>query len=165
MKKLLILSIVFSIFISCGTENKKSYLIKDVILTAEGPLFDGPNTLQANHLIDLNAIESGLNAEQISSVRITKASISSEDSTVFDKVRNFVLQLTAADAKMERIAVLNPVQKGIKQAELNVSSESELKDNFSQKEITLILDADLIGDMESNLTYTGSFEFEITYKK
>jgi hypothetical protein len=165
MKKLLILSIVFSIFISCGTENKKSYLIKDVILTAEGQLFDGPNTLQANHLIDLNAIESGLNAEQISGVRITKASISTEDSTGFDKVRNFVLQLTAADAKMERIAVLNPVQKGIKQAELNVSAESELKDNFSQKEITLILDADLIGDMESNLTYTGSFEFEITYKK
>lgn len=165
MRKLLILSIVVSIFISCGTENKKSYLIKDVILTAEGPLFDGPNTLQANHLIDLNAIESGLNAEQISGVRITKASISTEDSTGFDKVRNFVLQLTAADAKMERIAVLNPVQKGIKQAELNVSAESELKDNFSQKEITLILDADLIGDMESNLTYTGSFEFEITYKK
>ncbi len=163
MRKLLILSIV--IFISCGTENKKSYLIKDVILTAEGPLFDGPNTLQANHLIDLNAIESGLNAEQISGVRITKASISTEDSTGFDKVRNFVLQLTAADAKMERIAVLNPVQKVIKQAELNVSAESELKDNFSQKEITLILDADLIGDMESNLTYTGSFEFEITYKK
>ena len=165
MKKFLILSIVFSFFFSCGTETKKAYLIKDVILTAEGPLFDGPNTLQANHLIDLNAIESGLNAEQISGVRITKASISTEDSTGFDKVRNFVLQLTAADAKMERIAVLNPVQKGIKQAELNVSAESELKDNFSQKEITLILDADLIGDMESNLTYTGSFEFEITYKK
>jgi hypothetical protein len=165
MKKLLILSILFSIFFSCGTETKKSYLIKDVILTAEGPLFDGPNTLQANHIIDLNAIESGLNAEQISGVRITKASIATEDSTGFDKVRNFVLQLTAADAKMERIAVLNPVQKGIKQAELNVSAESDLKDNFSQKEITLILDADLIGDMESNLTYTGSFEFEITYKK
>jgi hypothetical protein len=165
MKKLLILSIVFSFFFSCGTETKKSYFIKDVILTAEGPLFDGPNTLQANHIIDLNAIESGLNVEQISAVKITKASIATKDSTGFDKVRNFVLQLTAADAKMERIAVLNPVQKGIKQAELNVSAESELKDNFSQKEITLILDADLIGDMEDNLTYTGNFEFEITYKK
>ncbi len=165
MKKLTILSIVFFIFFSCANESKKSYLIKDVILTAEGPLFDGPNTLQANHLIDLNAIENGLNAEQISGVSITKASITTENSTGFDKVRNFVLQLTSADAKMERIAVLNPVQKGIKKAELNVSSVGELKDNFSQKEITLILDADLIGDMENNLTYTGSFEFEITYKK
>lgn len=165
MKKITLLLFLSTVLFSCGTESKKTYVIKDVKLTAEGPLFDGPNTLQANHLIDLNAIESGLNAEQISGVRITKASISTEDSTGFDKVRNFVLQLTAADAKMERIAVLNPVQKGIKQAELNVSSESDLIDNFSQKEITLILDADLIGDMESNLTYTGSFEFEITYKK
>jgi hypothetical protein len=165
MRKLTIVCIALILFCACGTESKKTYFIKDAILTADGPLFDGPNTLQTNHIIDLSSLEPGLSPDQITGVKITKATISTDDSVGFDQIRNFVLQLTAADAKMEKIAVLNPVQKGLKTVDLSVSSEGELKDNFTQKEIILILDADLIGDKEDNLSYKGSFEFEITYKK
>ena len=45
------------------------------------------------------------------------------------------------------------------------AAEADLTDNFKQKEMIIILDADLEGDRDDNLTYTGNFEFEITYKK
>ncbi len=166
MKHYFLLSISFLILCcSCGEATKKTYRINQIDLTVEGPLFDGPNTLQATHVIDLNAIEPNLKADQIEAVKLIKANISTQDSIGFNNIRNFVLQLTSSDAKMEKVAVLNPVEKNLKEVTLNPSAESELLDNFQQKEIILILDADIEGDSENNLTYQGNFEFEITYKK
>jgi hypothetical protein len=48
---------------------------------------------------------------------------------------------------------------------LTPAAEAELTDNFKQKELIIILDADLEGDRDESLTYSGNFEFEITYKK
>lgn len=165
MKKLIILFLALICLGACKEGTKKTYKINQIDLTVEGPLFDGPNTLQATHIIDLNSIESGLTGNQIEAVRLVKADISTQDSIGFNNIRNFVLQLTSADAKMEKVAVLNPVEKNQKTVALNPSAESELLDNFQQKEIMLILDADIEGDSENNLTYQGNFEFEITYKK
>jgi hypothetical protein len=150
---------------SCSEGLKTRYVIESIELTAEGPLFDGPNTMQATHAIDLNSIEAGLKAEQIESVKLTKATISSSEGESFDSIRNFVLQFTSADAKMQKAGVLNPVPKNTASVELTPAAEAELADNFKQKEMIIILDADLEGDRDDNLTYTGNFEFEITYKK
>ncbi len=150
---------------SCSEGLKKQYVIENLELTAEGPLFDGPNTMQGTHSIDLSSIANGLKAEQIESVKLTKASVSTTDSVAFNSIRNFVLQFTSADAKMQKAGVLNPIPKNMSSVELTPAAESELADNFKQKEIIIILDADLEGDRDENLTYTGNFEFEITYKK
>jgi hypothetical protein len=165
MKKIFYLLVSALLFSACQQGEKKIYVIKNVDLIAEGPLFDGPNTLQAKHVIDLNQIETGLDASKLEAVKLVKAEVSTQDSTGFDLIRNFVLQLTSSDAKMEKVAVLNPVEKGNKKVNLNPASEGELLDNFQQKEIIIILDADLIGDKDENLMYRGDFEFEITYKK
>jgi hypothetical protein len=76
-----------------------------------------------------------------------------------------VLQFTSADAKMQKAGVLNPVPQNMSPVELTPSAEADLTDNFKQKELIIILDADLEGDRDESLTYTGNFEFEITYKK
>ncbi|MFM7233049.1 MAG: hypothetical protein ACKO7B_05715 [Flavobacteriales bacterium] len=165
MKKICYLFLALLSLASCSEGIKKSYTIDGIELTAEGPLFDGPNTLQATHTIDLNKIENGLKAEQIESVKLMKASVSTNDSSAFNSVRNFVLQFTSSDAKMQKAGVLNPVPKNTPTVDLTPSAEAEMTDNFKQKEIILILDADLEGDRDDNLTYTGDFEFEITYKK
>lgn len=165
MKKVLPLLLLALLFASCKETIKKNYLIKDISITAEGPLFDGPNTMQATHAIDLNAFESGITTEQIESVKLTRAEISTGDSLAFNNIRSFVLQFTAADAKMQKAGVLNPVPKDSPLVQILPAAEAELKDNFQQKEIIIILDADLEGDLDANLTYTGNFEFEITYKK
>jgi len=156
---------VLFVLSSCQEDLKKVYVMKDIQLMAEGPLFDGPNTLQANYTIDLNQIEEGLDPAKIKSVKLKKAEVSTEDSLGFDNVRNFVLQLTSSDTQMEKIAVLNPVEKGAQKVNLSASEECDLLDNFQQREIIIILDADIVGDMESNLSYKGNFEFEITYNK
>lgn len=164
MNRLLVILALFFLA-SCSEGTKKIYTIEGVELVAEGPLFDGPNTLQASHIIDFNKIESGVKAEQIESVKLVKATVSTTDSAAFNSVRNFVLQFTSTDAKMQKAGVLNPVPKNTSTVELTPAAEAELTDNFKQKEIIIILDADLEGDRDDNLTYTGNFEFEITYKK
>ena len=165
MKKLLFIPLAIVLLSSCKDASKKTYSIKDVAITAEGPLFDGPNTMQATHAINLNDIESGLLPEHIKSVKLTKAELITEDSIAFNNIRNFVLQFTAADAPMQKAGVLNPVPKNSSTVQISPAAEAELKDNFLQKEMVIILDADLEGDRDENLTYTGNFEFEITYKK
>ena len=162
---MLSIAIVVALLSSCKDASKKTYSIKDATITAEGPLFDGPNTMQATHAINLNDIEAGLLPEHIESVKLTKAELSTDDSVAFNNIRNFVLQFTAADAPMQKAGVLNPVPKNASNVEISPAAEAELKDNFLQKEMVIILDADLEGDRDENLTCTGNFEFEITYKK
>ena len=80
MKYYFLLSISFLILCcSCGEATKKTYRINQIDLTVEGPLFDGPNTLQATHVIDLNAIEPNLKADQIEAVKLIKANISTHN--------------------------------------------------------------------------------------
>lgn len=165
MKNVLPLLIAIALLSSCSEGITKKYTIDNIDVSVEGPLFDGPNTMQASHSIDLSKIEAGLLPEHIQAVKLTKATVSTNDSAAFNGVRNFVLQFTSSDAKMQKAGVLNPVPKNISTVELTPAAEAELTDNFKQKEMIIILDADLEGDREENLTYTGNFEFEITYKK
>jgi len=165
MKKLLSIALVIAALSSCKDASKKTYSIQDVAIMAEGPLFDGPNTMQAMHTINLNDIEGGLLPEHIKSVKLTKAEVSTDDSVAFNNIRNFVLQFTAADAQMQKAGVLNPVPKNTASVQISPAAEAELKDNFQQSKMYIVLDADLEGDRDENLIYTGNFEFEITYKK
>jgi hypothetical protein len=165
MKKYLLLLVLATALFSCSEGVKTTYSIENIELTAEGPLFDGPNTMQATHSIDLSKLDSGIKPEQIESVKLTKASVTTDDSLAFNSIRNFVLQFTSSDAKMQKAGVLNPVPKNTATVELSPAAEAELGENFKQSEIIIILDADLEGDRDENLTYTGNFEFEITYKK
>jgi len=166
MKYSLFLSALFLIFLSsCGTEIKKNYIINDVKLFAEGPLFDGPNTLQANYSLDLASVDPALVQENIKSVKLVKAQISTSDSLGFDRIRSLVFQATSADVGLQQLAVINPIPKELKTAILTPSSIADMKELFRQKQITLILDADLEGDLEENLEYLGNFEFEIVYNQ
>ena len=165
MKNIILLFLGVALLASCSEGITKKYTIDNIDVTVEGPLFDGPNTMQATHSIDLSTIEAGLLPEHIQSVKLTKASVITADSASFNGVRNFVLQFTSADAKMQKAGVLNPVPQNTSPVELTPSAEADLTDNFKQKELIIILDADLEGDRDESLTYTGNFEFEITYKK
>ncbi|MFN5620812.1 MAG: lipoprotein, partial [Flavobacteriales bacterium] len=126
MKKHFLILLIALALASCSEGIKSKYAIENLELTVEGPLFDGPNTLQATHALDLSRIDAGMKAEHIESVKLTKASVSTTDSAAFNSVRNFVLQLTSADAKMQKAGVLNPVAKNTSTVELAPAAESEL---------------------------------------
>lgn len=150
---------------SCGTEVRKNYTINNINLKAEGPLFDGPNTLQASHVVDLTSIDPELKSDRIKSVRLIKASVTTTDSIGFDRIRSLVFQITSANEGLQQLAVLNPVPDGINTADLNPSTEADVKKLFGQNELTFVLDTDLEGDQDENLEYSGNFEFEIVYKQ
>lgn len=150
---------------SCGTEVRKNYTINNINLKAEGPLFDGPNTLQASHVFDLTSIDPELKSDRIKSVRLIKASVTTTDSIGFDRIRSLVFQITSANEGLQQLAVLNPVPDGINTADLNPSTEADVKKLFGQNELTFVLDADLEGDQDENMEYSGNFEFEIVYKQ
>lgn len=150
---------------SCGTEVRKNYTINNINLKAEGPLFDGPNTLQASHVVDLTSIDPELKSDRIKSVRLIKASVTTTDSIGFDRIRSLVFQITSANEGLQQLAVLNPVPDGINTADLNPSTEADVRKLFGQNELTFVLDADLEGDQDENMEYSGNFEFEIVYKQ
>jgi hypothetical protein len=150
---------------SCGKEAKKNYVIQKVKLQAEGPLFDGSNTLQASYPLDLTALEPGLTADKVKHVKLISAEVLTTDSLGFDGIRSMSFTVTAADAKMQQLAVLNPMPKGISIAKLAPSTEADVKDLFKQNELILIVDVDLEGDLDGNLEYEGNFVFEVLYKQ
>ena len=165
MKKSIVAFCVCIVLASCNEEVTKKYWKKDIPITATAPLFDGPNTLQAQFPFDAKDIDTTLLQENIERVKLSKVIITTSETSGFDSVRNFVLQFASANAAMEKAGVLNPVPKGVQSVDLIPSAETDLGEHFKQSEITIVLDADLEGDREEDLTFTGSMEFEITYKK
>jgi len=163
MKKIVFSLIILTLFTSCKERVTKKFLISDIPMVAEAPLFDGPNTLQAQFLFDPKTIDPALSYDDIEHVTISRAEITASDSSGFDQIRNMVLQFTSANAAMQKAGVLNPVPKGVRNISINPSAETELTEHFKQSEITIVLDADLEGDREEALTMSGSFEFEIKY--
>lgn len=149
------------LYASCTESEKKNYTPEQIFLVAEGPLFDGPNTLQGTLPINISDIK----PEEITSVKLTKAEITTADSAGFNRIRNMVLQLSANNAAMQKAGVLNPVPKDKNSVLIQPFGEADLKDVFKQSEMFVILDADLEGNMDENLNYSCKLEFEITYKK
>jgi hypothetical protein len=154
-----------SILSSCSDSEVRNYGIAHISVAVDGPLYDGPSTLQAVHPLNLADIDAALQAENIESVKLVKATIETEDSAGFDRIRNFVLQFTSAESKMQKAAVLNPVPKGSRSVDLSISSDADLKDIFRHSEMIVILDADVEGDWEEGLNYNCRFDFAVTYKK
>lgn len=165
MKNYLLLFAASAILLaSCGKEEKKTYIVPATIFVAEGPLFDGPNTLQAQHVLQLQQVDPAIVADHVKHVRLVKARFTTADSLGFDNVRSLGLQLTAANAKMQQVGSLNPLPKGVSVVDLQPAAEADVVELFRQNEITLVLDADLVGDREENYELTGELEFEVTYK-
>jgi hypothetical protein len=164
-KSLFILASALALFMaSCGTVTTKTYTIDDVTMVAEGPLFDGSNTLQATVPIDLKKLESWATAENVDKVTVKSITLTTTDSIGFDRIRSVIFQVTADGAQMQQAAVLNPVPTGVSNINLNPALDADLKDLFKQSALILVADADLNGDMDGNLEYKAKIEFEVSLK-
>ncbi|MFY8137729.1 MAG: hypothetical protein ACOVMR_06465 [Flavobacteriales bacterium] len=164
MKYLSILSICAILFTSCGHEEKVVFTSEEITLSAEGPLFEGSNTLQGSMLIDLNKIKAGTTAENVESVKIKSVKLTSTDSLMFNEISNITLQCTSNDASMIQSAVLNPVPEGASSISLIPSAEADLVELFKQKEMLFVADAELRADKDGNISYKAVVEFELTLK-
>jgi hypothetical protein len=151
--------ILFTVLLLClaacsGGKKSRTEKIK-LTLVSEGPLFSGPNMAKCVWKPSV--------AGKVTSVRFTSVSLASVDTSLADLAGNFVFQLAAADSDMKKIAFFNgnassgPVNLRI------AEEQKDLESFFNGKEITLVLDYDLIPEEYSgNLSFSLEFDAEIT---
>jgi hypothetical protein len=166
--KILIQAIVLSVILaSCSADQTITYTLKDVAFTAEGPLFEGPNTMQyeLSNAIGDSLKKAGFTKDQLEKVQLKSASFSTDDSIGFGAFNSIALQLAAQNTPMTNAAVINPIPAGAKNVELTVSKEAELTDFFSQEKIFLVTDANLSKDQESSAQFKANIVFELTVSK
>ncbi len=144
-----------------------TYEINDVEFVSEDMVFEGSNTLQLSHTMQL-AAAAGLEQlaeDQIKKVKLVKATLQNEDSLHFDNMNSIVLQLSSDKTEMTQIAVVNPVPQGLDELNMTVAAEADVADAFKQPTIYLIADADVKNDTSVPVRFKASLTFEVTIKK
>jgi hypothetical protein len=156
-------------FSSACQDQKKhhSFELKDVAMFAEGPLFEGSNTVQAelNAPLEQFLKDHQISMDQISRITLKNAGISAGDSSDFKLFQSITLQLASENSDMMQIAVLNPIPQNERQAVLKVAGEQDkLSDILKQKQIFLVGDVLIGSDAAANIDFKCSLTFDIESK-
>jgi hypothetical protein len=166
LKSTLLLLVV--VIAGCGGGEKTTLKIENVEFTLSGPLFEGSNPAQYTYAVDLKSILGDKYAEgsEITGAVLKSAQITAADSANFDGINSFVVSLAGdnPELKMVELAVLNPVAAGSTSVKLAPSTEAKADDFFKEKQFYIVVDAGVAADIEADITFKGTFEFELTYR-
>jgi hypothetical protein len=150
---------------SCGGPAvKEDMVIRDVVLTAEGPLFEGANTLQGEVAEALQTwlTEKGKTVEDVKQVSVKQVTVYPMPDTLHTAVKSIVVQLAADNENMVKAAVLNPVPEGAASYTLQVAAETDVLPLLKQKNMVVVADAELAADREQSISMKAELVFEIT---
>jgi hypothetical protein len=163
MKKIYLIALfAFGLF-SCGKQTENVIEVKDVMLEAEGPYFEGPNTFQS--VIKATLKNNNINPEQVEGVTLTSATITLPDSIEEGAIQDLSLQLVSNHSDMMKVGFINPLPSNQKEITLTVASEQDgLNKIFSNDDFILLLDANLKKDMEATLNFKANLTFKILTK-
>ncbi len=163
MKKIyLIAFIAFGLF-SCGKQTENVIELKDVVLEAEGPYFEGPNTFQS--AIKTALKNNNINPEQIESVVLTSATITLPDSIEDGLIQDLSLQMVSSNSDMMKVAFVNPLPSNQKEIALTTAKEQDgLNKIFSNDDFIILLDANLKKDIEATFNFKANLTFKILTK-
>ncbi len=163
MKKIYLIALfAFGLF-SCGKQTENVIEVKDVMLEAEGPYFEGPNTFQA--AIKGVLKNNNINPEKLEGVTLTSATITLPDSIEEGVIQDLSLQLVSNQSDMMKVGFINPLPSNQKEITLTVASEQDgLNKIFSSDDFILLLDANLKKDMEATLNFKANLTFKILTK-
>jgi hypothetical protein len=143
---------------SCGQDTVSKYPVNNQSFVMEGPLFEGPNTAQASFSPAMEA------QGELTGATLTSAVLNAPEGGNFDAFDGIVLQLVTSTSDMIQVGVLNPVPKGQSSLTLQVSNESDLSELLSSEECIWVIDANIPTDMmDTTLTFTGDFLFDVTH--
>ncbi|MEM6265134.1 MAG: hypothetical protein AAGI38_21680 [Bacteroidota bacterium] len=151
---------IMGLLASCGTETASNYAVSDQSFVMEGPLFQGPNSAQAS-------FSPAMEAEgKLTKATLASAMLEVPEGQNFDAFSDIVLQLVTGYSDMIQVGVLNPVPKGQSSLTLQVSQEADLTELLSSEECFWVIDANIPVDMmDTTLTFSGDFSFEVTHTK
>jgi len=160
---LFFLSVLF-LFFSCGKKNEETLVLTPITLSAEGPYFEGPNSFQGNIGSDLNDFlqKKGYQQEQLKDLKIVKASVLLD--SLAQNIEDLTLQVVSEKESMQKLAFINPLPKGKESIELSVAQEQQILASYFLDGGTLILDANFLKEMETNISFEVKLELQLTIK-
>lgn len=141
--------------------------IKGLMVTAEGPCFEGANTAIGEWDFELNSLEGmeGYSNEDVKNARIKSVTVHLDDVKDVGLIQEVTLQITAAAADMKKVAFLNPVPEGSDSFVLQVAeSQKDLVELFKQGLLTVVADVNISNDYDDNLNLLLDIEFELEIK-
>jgi len=152
---------------ACGGKTKS--LEHEVVLNlnCSGPILEGSNTAapEFKNFMDSLLKANGFKAEQLQSVKLVAASLTTEDSAGFDVATTATMSMLTPKADIQEVAVLNPLPKGSKSITLKTSDERELRDYFSEQYISMVCDLNCAQDREADFNMKGNFRFRVLVKE
>jgi hypothetical protein len=161
MKKLIFASVLALTLLSCSKEKVTTIELKDVILNADGPYYEGPNSFQATLSNTLK--DNGLSPETIDKVELTSATVILPDSLESGLIQDLSLQLVSSSSKIKKVAFINPLVAGQKDVTLTVAQEQDDVDEiFSKEEFIVLLDANFSKDVEATTRFKAKLTFNVT---
>jgi hypothetical protein len=132
-------------------------------MTASGEfLFEGPNTLQGNFLLDLKSLseEIGVDPEQISAVNIEAITLFFENEETEGAVESILTQLVSNELPLQSAGTLS-VFSGEENL-LNVNKDFDILAYIKDPSSQLIVDANLKKDMDE-LSVSMVFQLSVKY--
>jgi hypothetical protein len=138
----------------------------NLLLTAEGPLYDGSNTATYTWPVDLNALlGEGYTAADIAKARITGIRITAVNPDNLSLINDITFQLAGSGVAMQKVGFLNPLPVDANTIELVLAEDQKkLEAFFSLKEITLVADLNLLEEFEDNLELHAQLTFNFDLK-
>jgi len=138
----------------------------NLLLTAEGPLYDGSNTATYTWPVDLNALlGEGYTAADIAKARITGIRITAVNPDNLSLINDITFQLAGSGVAMQKVGFLNPLPVDANTIELVLAEDqNKLEAFFSLKEITLVADLNLLEEFDDNLELHAQLTFNFDLK-
>jgi hypothetical protein len=168
MKNIFKMAVVALMLAACG-QKEKNVLELNATFTKEGPFMaESPETFQFELKTEIEDFlkSKGLNAEQISSVKIISAELNTSDSAKFTAFSTATLSMMAGgDSKAKEIGVKNPIKGADAVVKLDVAQDADMKEHFKSKGKFLTLDLTPVADKESGFECKAILKFEIETKK
>lgn len=157
MRNTIALLALLLVAVACGKTEKVDYSTDEIVLTAEGPLYDGSNTATATWKANVADI---LGEGKMAGARLTAVTISAAEPADLALINDITLQFAGKDVAMQKVAFLNPLPAGSNSVTLQVAEEQEgLSDFFALEEITIVADLNLKGEYEGNMTLKAKLDF------
>ncbi len=153
------------ILFSCGSKNSTTITISDT-LSADGPFFEGANSVMSPLSLDLNELIKKEGFEKAASVQLTAVELIIDDENVTDLAlfSNATLQFVGNINPMTTVAIQNPLTFTENTATLVTSEEAEIKPFFDEKEFTALLDLDFNNDEYwDGLSVKVNMSFNVEY--
>jgi hypothetical protein len=149
-------------FMGCGPKGEKREIKKmSIVLTSEGPLYEGSNTATYDWKVDFKEL---LNEtpQRINDVKFTSVKVTLDSDTLNSMVSNLVLQMTSGKLDMLKIAFLEKLNAGDASAFTIADKQKKFDEYFNQEKLTFVLDYDLKAEeWNDNLNFNFEFDLEI----